>query len=657
MGLPAENLQFKGLLPGIDRKRIAEPFVVEGTNFIVDVDGPVSLFGKTLLMHEDILEPRGFQTFRDETTVGTLYFTSDAICKYDIITRQLYPIYRHTARTTFWPWSVALVGTSLYFANQELFGAGYLAYAYITGIWQIITDEASMFEYLPQNVYAVTESFGRLIILSGDRVNVSEIEDGTALMPSTSTGAGFQKLSIICAADLGLTVLAYDKGFLVYTCSGILQGEYTNATNPFRYDVLSINHVIVNAWAVINAGGENESQQHIMVTKRGLSSTLGHDEPTAWGGLMGEHFHRNILPFIKTERDDMTIRLANDFDSAIIYISVAEDSRLAIYSKAFAFYVPSEQWGVYSSTHTALTEIIIDTGAFLGRHFGVCDINGNVYRFSATDSDRLYPIAAGTIVEYKLHTDIPIQYAGAKDIAGMEDVLSIASTMMLIGSDAIHDATDMADIFNTYHKISRSESPTTVITIAATDEDPDESVSPQIWRTVIAAQTAIFQFTFASEPLFESNLNASITIGLFRYPQEDNIQFITQLQKIIVGMLNSGVADSFIDWIADFMGEELETDWNTDITGDEDWGKASGNNTSYSIEAIGSLDGYATWIPVIGTEMKITPTEILSDGRVKHFAGVVSGAYLLIRFFTAIAGDIFHVKHLKLETSNAGRLL
>ena len=40
---------FKGLLPPLDRRRVNEPYCVEGMNFVMSVDGPYSGLGRTFI--------------------------------------------------------------------------------------------------------------------------------------------------------------------------------------------------------------------------------------------------------------------------------------------------------------------------------------------------------------------------------------------------------------------------------------------------------------------------------------------------------------------------------------------------------------------------------------------------------------------------------
>jgi len=670
--IPAEYRSFKGLLPILDRKRVDKPFICEGSNFIVDVDGPVSIFGKTWLLNQEIDDPRGFQTFRDETTVGTLYFVNDAIMRFDEITRQLFPVFSHAPRTLFWPWSIALVGNRLYFANFELFGAGFLAYDFVAGIWTIITDPTN----IPENVYAVTQSFGRLIILSEDRVNVSEIEDGTALVPDTATGAGFQKLSIICAAKQTITVLPYSRGFLAYTCSGILRAEFTNSTNPFRYDVLSREHQVLNAWAV-GVITENNREQHVFITPRGLFATFGEEYPTLWGGIMSEFFHRKVIPTIDHLRDDMTTRISADFDGGIISISVAEDSREAIFTRAYTLYVPSEEWGEYSQSHTALIELFLNEGALAGRHFAVCDTNGSIFRFTQTDSDRIFPGVPSDdfIVDYKLLFDPPIQYKGLNTPG------SIARTMMGFGNDEITNTTDAA-VYNLKFEIGRFCSPVDDIVMDETELVATIFLVPIVaalcglgvcgaslcgdaigagdinkirFQGFVALQSCINQFTFAKLDAIDAPLNASILVGPFRMPEEDAIDYVAHVQEAVIGMLNEGIADIFEDYIADFIGEDLEENWNLDIFNDEDYGKAAGDLTEYTFKWFGTLDAYTTW-RTNDILQEVIPDIIQKNGRIRQVAGNVSGSYMLGEISAFNIGEVFHLKHMKISMTKGGRV-
>ena len=177
-----EHKVFKGLLPGLDRKRIDVPYTVDGRNFLVDIKGPVSGLGTTWHLHTEIANPRGVQTLETSDLLDTYIFTQDSINLVDADSRVVYPVFSHSIRILHWPWSRALVGSILYFANKEI---GLVAYDIVAGTWKIITGNN-----IPTTVYACCESYGRLILLGQSAIHWSTIEDGSnaGFLPSTSTG-------------------------------------------------------------------------------------------------------------------------------------------------------------------------------------------------------------------------------------------------------------------------------------------------------------------------------------------------------------------------------------------------------------------------------------------------------------------------------------
>ena len=624
---------FKGLVPGVDRRRSDVPYVVDGQNFLVDIDGPYSGLGRTWFVNGEINEPRGIQTLRSSDESQTYLFTGDSICIFDTTSRRLVSIFVHTLRTQFWPWTRALVGGYLYFANKEL---GLLQYDPVTGLWSWITGVN-----IPSTVYACCESAGRLCLLGPTALHWSKIDDGsnTGFAPSTATGAGFQLLSIIASSTQPLMLLPYFDGVLTYTSAGIMQSTAVDATNPFRHRVLSRQHVIINPWCVVRVGEEQE-EQHIMLCRRGLFATQGTDRPAIWQGLMGEYLHQNILPNIDLTNTMMTIRLDHQFDRGILSVSLAEDSRIAVFTKAFMYYVPSQEWGVYSRVHTGFFEFKFTTGPLSTNYqYGVCDSDGSLFYFSSTDSDNTYPLITDSLIDYKSYFDIPTEYAAT----------SLFSDTISITADDISGVT----IAGTYDIRTELENVVSPDTITQTADDTYVSGGHTMMSTAFDAQVAMVRFVVGVNPYYANPLDSYILVGPFQV-QPTEIDFVTQFQSAVVGMLDSGINDQLEDYVLDYAGTDVVQDWNS-LTGDEDWGTASGDNTSYTTEFIGTVDGYTVWEPNQMTQ-QIEPELILLEGRSRHLAGSVVGVYNYVKFSTPVAGETFHLKTLRLNLLNAGRL-
>ena len=70
------NNNIEGLYPALDRKKLAKPYVVDGKNFIVDLDGPKSAFGYKQPWHE-FEDSHFMQSFPVGTDI--FYFSRDIL--------------------------------------------------------------------------------------------------------------------------------------------------------------------------------------------------------------------------------------------------------------------------------------------------------------------------------------------------------------------------------------------------------------------------------------------------------------------------------------------------------------------------------------------------------------------------------------------------
>jgi len=354
----------KGLIPALDRRQVADPFVMDGENFLVDAEGPYSAFGGELLVNKPMGEFLGCQTFHVEN--NTVVATKSAFMVFDTTSLRFYPIFTFTALTDNWVWSMAKVGGSYYFAHK---GANLIAYNPLTLTWTNITTN------VPTSPRAVTQAGGRLIVLGIDAVGWSAIDVGTDLATSTATGAGQQSLSIIGSGD-GLRVLETNDGFITYTKSGLMKSELVDAVNPFRhYRLITENHPL-SPYAISYVG----TRTHVYVTTTGFYSTKG-SEPEIWQPVISEHFARNLLPYIDLE-DTRRIKLTFMEDINQIFISLSSGSFPDYYTEAYVLYIPSNQFGKFNRRHTALGHFALASDPDRGFIYGYVDEAGYVFKFS-----------------------------------------------------------------------------------------------------------------------------------------------------------------------------------------------------------------------------------------------------------------------------------
>jgi len=626
---------FKGLQLPVDRKRIEEPYVVAGANFLVDVDGPYSGFGRTWIDEQGLTDARAFQTLNTIDETENYIFAHDSILRFDVDSRQLYPVYTHTSRTLFYPWTRAVVGGKLYLCNFEI---GILVWDPVAGTWTVLSGSN-----VPTTVYAICESFGRLVILSDTRVTWSSIDDASnsGLAPSTVTGAGFQGLSLLTSKAVPLMVLPYHGGFLTYTRQGIMRSEFVQAANPFRHTVLTREHILLNPWA-ITFYGDTVAESHVFLTHRGLFKTDGDKRPELWQPLMSEHIYRNLLPGIDHKSGEFTTALAYSTDTGWFSVSIAQDSRTRVYGIAFVLY--QDEWGILSRGHTGLSEITLNSGAFQGPWYCMCDTDGVLWRFTESDADRVYPAFGHWYTDVRTYFEFPPQWYGAGS------TVSIFSDMGVL-TDENHSTAIAAGVWDLCFQTAEVLGD---LTHTTSEAETPVGTSPTVYVTSGILQDSVVFVSPAVIPSTAAPLDAYILVGPFRLIQDQRINLLAQLQEGIVGMLDSGTSDTVEDYLEDYDFEVTE-DWNA-LTTIEDWGEAAGDNTEYSMTFEGTIDGYKIWT-VNGQTQVVIPDVVVQHGRTRHIAGNVAGQYVYGRFTAYNIGETFHLKHIRLNFANAGKLL
>lgn len=623
-----EYVLFKGLQPPIDRRRVDAPYVYDGQNFIVDIDGPVSALGTEWLISKAFQEPRGAQILGLRDEQFDLFFAGNGICRYDFAARQLYPVYSHVFREAFWPWSRATCGNRVYYANYEV---GLLEYDPFAGTWQEISGGN-----LPDVIVGICNSGGRLVVLGNTTVHWSEIDNGTnaGFATSLTTGAGFQTISYLSAGAIPVAVLEYSGGFLVYTNRGIMRMELVLAANPFRVSRLSTEHKIINPWCV-QALEETDREQHIFLTARGLYATGGENKPEIWQPVMSEHLHRNVIPGIQSGVADMTFRLDQNFAKGWLSVSYASDSRKAIFSKSLIYYIPTQEWGSYDFTHTGFGEIQ-STATATTKDYAVILLDGTVSVFNGPDANRTYP-ASPTIVDFRGSPAPELRYFN-----NVTELVGNAGSSMTFVEASVSDMQQISRV-GIYERFFP-------VTFYGFSFNPAQTFGFAQAGVLFASggskrEVAVREFDSRS-------LEAYVEIGpIYVMPREEGrVDQLTQMQTAIIGQSNQGVEDTFEDWAIDPV-DDVVIDWNTEAETVEDWGVFDGNLTEYATRFIGTIDGYNVW-----ENNDIVPEEVQIFGRSKFLAGAISGMFLSIRIDAQSVGESFHVKTIRTDVLPAGRV-
>lgn len=633
-----EQASFKGLQLSVDRKRFPDLYCVDGQNFFVDIDGPVSGFGRQWRINRLIEEVRGVQSLKNITEDDVYYTLGDCIAQWNETSRTLLPVYRHAARTTFWPWTRAVVGDVLYLCNKDI---GIVYFDSVTGIFKQLVSA-----HLPDTPLAICAVGGRLYIIGEDYAVWSAIDDGsdTGLAPSTSTGAGFQSLSILSARCRPVMCLPYADGVLVYSSVGIMKSELReNTPNPFRHRILSRAHRVLNPWAVVSLVDDSRaaSEAHVFMTPKGLFQTTGRELPVPWQQVASEYFFRTLFPTLDiATRESMTVRLDNNPLSGWLSVAICQEGAEGTYTKTFVHYPTTDDWGVLNRTHTGFVEFVLDEEF----KYGTVDTFGSIATFEASDTERVWPVETDFQFEISFPYDMPAQYAGLGAVSIMPTCfVATAQDMEFVTSAGVWDTAYEVDIFYSAELVSASDA-----------EDSTRNTSPTIFSAAFDSRTAIIRMGVTQINWADESLDAFVTLGPIRLPENPQVatDLLTQSQYMQIDMVAGNINDTAEDYME--FQSNLIVDWSTE-TGTEDWGQTASAGSDYHPEFIGTLDGYATWM-VGDIDQFIEPELIIDADATRQYAGVVSGMYLYLKINADEIGESFHLKHLRYTITSAGRL-
>ncbi len=614
--------QIKGCIPALDRRVLKQPFVVNGRNFMLDFQGPYSAFGTQIITPTPLVPDDAIQTFRIEGEV--FVFVNGAVLRYNTSGQFFYPVFVFTPSNIVWPWTSAKVGGSYYFARK---GHNLLRYQPSTLTWSAITSSG-----VPSTVVAVTQSAGRLIVLGTDRVVWSALDDGTDLAPSLTTGAGFQLLAMINATT-ALGLQEHKNGFLTLTDKGILKSEIITGPTPFRHTPLTRadEHVPIDQYCIASIG----DRITVFLSRNGFYSSEG-NMPQPWQPLMGEYFQRTLLRSLDLSIEG-GIRLHYNTDRKWFFVSISENGIAFRFSKAYCYYMPREEWGIFNKTHIGFGELWISTGTLKGFNFGYFDTNGYVHRFSdGTSCEQVYNYPTvrhhQTNVEYPTYID-----AGTYRFSSVAH-LSSWDFRNLVGLNA-----------GVYSEagVSYTDSATTPIEIAAT-------TSPYVFASRIEMQAGMTTYLPQVVNPTTDVLDSEVEIGLFRYVEQQRPDELGEVTNVSIGTTPDAGGQVFVDWMSsEFPDGVYDEDYNTiaDNTDDEDYGFGTETDVHFKAEIWSTIDGFEVW------EGNTQELERVNNATgLDQYACSVAGIYHVIKLSTPSQDDSFHLKTLEISGMLVGVL-
>ena len=653
--LPVKNID--GLVLALDPKKLEQVVTLEGKNFLLDVDGPRSAFGtdrqyRQLLDSEFVTSMKlGNEQFyfahtsTDALSICTVY-------KLDWPNRQW--IYQFAMPQQYYsrlrkqgPWSYALVGGIHYICQL---GFGVWTYNAVTGVWTNVTStlHAGFGAALP--IYSITSAGGRLCLLVEGYAWWSAIDDGTNVTPSTVTSAGFQNLALI-----GSPVEDYEykgiygvgDGFLTVLEAGIMKSTIISSINPFRHDPLTTEFIPFNAKCVTRL----DSRTLLFFTRTGFYTTDGR-EFKAWQPLMGEYLKSRYIPGLSLNQIGQ-VQIHYDSSRQWFFLSIAQTRTVNLFGKAFALYLPRDQWGSFDKVHRSF--VSVDTyGDNSKISLAYIGSNGTLNVFADTTADlKLVNLPASVVAEQ--NEVFYMELLQDPNVVLVGDTTYASSAMRVDSNDYVHDYMwrfgidwpTSAGFYETWLASSVVADPAAVAV-----DDPVTVAETELSAIVNTAfsmhQVDVQIYEFGKQATKQDPLNATIDVGLFRITDGNDSQQITSLYDMAISMNDSvGTESDVQDWAAG--DTDVFVDWMEGPEITLDWGYAIQPGSVYSHLLLGTLDGVKTW----ESQERIFETYLI-DGKTVFYVGDIQGLYCKLRIQALEAGQSFHLKDLEFNGSLAG---
>lgn len=625
--------KINGAFPALDRKKLADPFVLVGNNYIVDLDGPRSAFG-----YQQTFEKFTPSNFVQEFEVGSelFYFTRDSeelyvqIHKIDWINRQVQLVHQFAVVDVSrpklnLPWTHALVGTFHYFANRRW---GVLRYDPIAKNWTDVTSTIGI-----SDIFFIAESGGRLITLADGITSWSAIDDGMDNTPSPTTGAGFQALSLVGTLEkdtdyLGLQVTP--KGYMSLTTKGVLRSELIDSENPFRHVPGEAKQKPLTPWCVIKIS----DTETVILSRQGLFTSIDGLIFEEWQPLQNEYFKNvEIPPLQKGINGLVSIYYSQARDE--LYVSFAQNEIAGQYTKAWVLYIKGDSWGSFNAVHRGFVRLDTEDLGTKYQH-GYIDDAGKV-RFV---NDEATSLAISSQNTFGIYIQPLLQY----EVFQIEGVNILATNVSFSGFTKI----GYPAVPGFYEESGHSETYKTANVTTA------KSVFDNVLATDVTVNSGLVVIGKTVQEPVESALNSTVEIGLFRLTDDnvnDQFTLITNVAISCLDVSESQSAANKDDWFNDYPVDVFE-DWLA-ITPDifEDWGAGVASGSLYTQKIRGSLDGYETF-----QDQYVDIDEVLIEGKTKFCSCANAGLFNAIELNALNVGESFHAKTLELNGSLIGRL-
>lgn len=664
----------KGLLPAFDARQPADPFIMDGRNFVLDTKGVKSSFSNKILSYSQLYTPACSATVRFGTTV--FYCTFGAIMLYDNVTNQWYSVYTFADDGSQWPWSSATCGHAYYFCRK---GVGVIEYVPSTNTWMLIDPTQ-----LPADPRAITQAYGHLICVGQYYTAWSAQDDGTNWIATLSSSAGAQGHTIISGNANGITAKQTNSGFLVYTDSGAYEGQLSFSGAPFRFIPYNRAFAPINPFCFADI----DDTTHVVLDVKGMFKVIvdglspymdagQSTNNTPFDPEFNQYLTETLLPS-KDLSIQTSIRMFYDKTNKSLYLSIADDSNPTLYTMAFVNYTPRGEWGRFDYSHYFVGEVQLTQGASKGDVVGFCDSKGYFRRFISDVFAESWP-ALPDYYNWAPMFEVPVR------IQTTQNTASSNSTVTIFGSLARCTDYSEAVLFTLtggLYTLTTTEAIEPILTGAPVPEvavlisvsvfDWNTSTDPsEDWNTIPDGtadedySTGSLGYVFGSQGNFSSGnytqtpvfysavtapLNSYVIVGLLHMQEEQYDDELAMVTNIMVGVDNNPGGAIFDDYATDNnFGSDIIEDFATENTS-EDYGIAAVNVSSFNLTINGFLDDGTT---VFETEV---PTLEELAASAQYYTCTTNGIYHNVELSATSVGQTFHLKLLDMSGIYTGRL-
>lgn len=642
-----------GLMLAVDPKKIDKHVVLDGANFIVDVNGPRSAFGtessyRRFLANEFIYDVNLggiiFYFAHDTTSSSCQVYTIDWPRRQFNYLFSIPQIHASETRKTF-PWSKAYVNGTWYL-NHLAFGI--VAYDTITQEWSNVST--TIHTNLATNViYGIAQAGGRAGYLTDTTLHWSAIDDATNVTPSVATGAGFQTLSLVGRPTkdseyLGLFEVA--DGFITILKRGIMKSSLIDSINPFTHDVWSTKYIPLNQ----NCVTQIADGTYILLTKTGFWLTDG-KEFSEWQPLMNEYLKSTEIPTFSLNQIGQ-VQIHYDEVKQWFFMSFSKTRNANYFTEAFVVYLPRNEWGRFNYTHVALVQID-EFGDGSKFNMGYISVDGNVKLFADSASNfELVPQVQSSVNTVENEVFYADEFYQHSTII-VDSIPRVASTWQMDALDSVHRQLTARGIqwpnSAAFYELNGVSQVISEIEKAKLD-DPASTIAYAAAQ-VTYAKSELVVYGFIRQEIVQESLNAFVDVGVHRLDTLEFADQLTEVSAFFLGMEDSGNSSlSNEDYMA--YTDTIIEDWLTAMPDSvEDWGFGVAPSSEYKNELTGTLDGFTQY-----ADNKVVFEEAVRSGKTRMFVGACLGLYLRLKIEATDAGESFHLKDLEYDSFLAGRL-